>query len=500
MNHFIKTSTQRLIVGLIVSTITATAFAQTVISNWKGATWNKSNLYQINDCTLDLSPFSSRSDEKSWYDFIGESYMRIQGIRLEGSCVNGKLEGDFYIEIDAKSESNYDYGKVSTAIWKGKAADGYPVGIIEHRNSFKKDISKLYCIGEAGCYLKFDHAGEAAAKANKPELMKYLNTTNLLTIESCKNSSVPNPNPLRDETTEFFGECQEMRAITGLIIWKQKNTPFDLSCIEDGKHVPLKEILNTGFRNGKLKCLESISALPMGCFKDGYRGQCNAAGEPDGVGFKYTSTSAGIRIEDHNIYAGMFKEGVASGFGTNYHIGRCGMLGCTGAEIYETGYFLSDAKQFDCRNGLLGCLEEKKRRSAALAAENAQRLKAEKEFASLLKSKNPQTMYLAAGSYGRNGDGYKAKQVYEAIISRFPSSSWAVKANDQLNDTKRSNDAESASSQRQYDAQRSNQEAASKSRIECSIRISHCEDSCRPLSGSSKSACWSSCKSLCNQF
>lgn len=124
----------------------------------------------------------------------------------------------------------------------------------------------------------------------------------------------------------------------------------------------------------------------------------------------------------------------------------------------------------------------------------------EKRLSELLNSGNPQTMYLAAGTFGRNGDSYKAKQVYEAIISRYPSSSWAVKANDQLNDTKRSNDAESAANQRQYNSQRTNQEAESKSKSQCSYRIDKCEDSCRPLSGSSKSACWSSCKSLCNQF
>ena len=129
---------------------------------------------------------------------------------------------------------------------------------------------------------------------------------------------------------------------------------------------------------------------------------------------------------------------------------------------------------------------------------------AERSFSSILNSGNPQTMYLAAGSYERNGEGGKASQIYEAIIAKFPSSSWAVKANDQLNEAKRSSDAQSAANQRQYNAQRASesaaQDAASKARSQCSYRIDKCEDSCRPLSGSSKSACWNSCKSLCNQF
>ena len=124
----------------------------------------------------------------------------------------------------------------------------------------------------------------------------------------------------------------------------------------------------------------------------------------------------------------------------------------------------------------------------------------EKLFKDVINNKNPQTMYLAAGDYQRKDEVSRSWKIYEAIISRFPNSSWAVKANDQLNDSKRSIDAQSAANQRQYDAQRETQDAASKARSQCSYRIDKCEDSCRPLSGSSKSACWSSCKSLCNQF
>jgi hypothetical protein len=124
----------------------------------------------------------------------------------------------------------------------------------------------------------------------------------------------------------------------------------------------------------------------------------------------------------------------------------------------------------------------------------------ERQLRDVVNNKNPQTMYLAAGSYGRNGDSYKAKQVYEAIISRFPSSSWAVKANDQLNETKRSNDAESAASQRQYDAQRASRDADSRSKSQCSVRISQCENTCSGMKGDSWRRCNSGCQSLCSQF
>lgn len=92
-------------------------------------------------------------------------------------------------------------------------------------------------------------------------------------------------------------------------------------------------------------------------------------------------------------------------------------------------------------------------------------------------------MYLAAGSFGRNGDSYKAKQVYEAIISRFPNSGQAVEASYQLTEKKRLNDSESTSSQRQYDAQRASREADKRSKSQCGVRISRYEDTCGGMRG-----------------
>ncbi len=60
----------------------------------------------------------------------------------------------------------------------------------------------------------------------------------------------------------------------------------------------------------------------------------------------------------------------------------------------------------------------------------------DKKFQETLKSEDPQAMYLAAGKYRRNGFGVEAEIIYETIISRFPSSPWAVKANDQLESSK----------------------------------------------------------------
>lgn len=71
-----------------------------------------------------------------------------------------------------------------------------------------------------------------------------------------------------------------------------------------------------------------------------------------------------------------------------------------------------------------------------------------------MNAKDPQAMYLAAGKYEREGDSYSARKVYEQIIDRFPSSTFAAKANDQLLANQRSNRARSDLFQAQQDAQR----------------------------------------------
>lgn len=123
-------------------------------------------------------------------------------------------------------------------------------------------------------------------------------------------------------------------------------------------------------------------------------------------------------------------------------------------------------------------------------AERARRVREEEEskIRNILTNKNPQAMYLAAGAYERSGEISRAKEVYEAIISRFPDSSWAVKSNDQLNANKRANDAESSAQQRIYDE--SNR---------CSARIRSCESSCFSLEGASYGACLKRCQSICSR-
>ena len=67
------------------------------------------------------------------------------------------------------------------------------------------------------------------------------------------------------------------------------------------------------------------------------------------------------------------------------------------------------------------------------AIESEKRRKQEQaRFDAAMNAKDPQAMYLAAGKYEREGDSYSARKVYGQIIDRFPSSTFAAKANDQL--------------------------------------------------------------------
>jgi hypothetical protein len=137
---------------------------------------------------------------------------------------------------------------------------------------------------------------------------------------------------------------------------------------------------------------------------------------------------------------------------------------------------------------------------AKIAREKAERDRAERAFNAALNHKDPQAMYLSAGGYERNGEAYKAQQIYESLILRFPSSQWAVKANDQLNATKRANDAERSAQQRQYEFESARSREDSNAKTQCSIRIDSCKTSCRGMSDSVKYACWNRCESICTQY
>ena len=123
------------------------------------------------------------------------------------------------------------------------------------------------------------------------------------------------------------------------------------------------------------------------------------------------------------------------------------------------------------------------------AIESEKRRKQEQaRFDAAMNAKDPQAMYLAAGKYEREGDSYSARKVYEQIIDRFPSSTFAAKANDQLLANQRSDRARSDLFQAQQDAQRQQGERAFQA---CQEEV----DACNTRTNY-KGKCWRDCNSL----
>lgn len=103
----------------------------------------------------------------------------------------------------------------------------------------------------------------------------------------------------------------------------------------------------------------------------------------------------------------------------------------------------------------------------AQARADKERSLAQAKFQEAISSKSPQKMYISAGTYDRNGDGYRATLLYEAIISRFPDSNWAVKASDQLSAKHREGVAKEAINS-------ANRGASRRAHQQCKIEMASC--------------------------
>lgn len=138
--------------------------------------------------------------------------------------------------------------------------------------------------------------------------------------------------------------------------------------------------------------------------------------------------------------------------------------------------------------GVAQKIAEIKLKEAEKARAQAIEVAEERALQAVLNRKDPQSMYLAAGKYDRDGESSKANQVYERLISRFPSSQWAIKANDQLLQNKRLDSANSARTKEM-----------DKISGQCRERIANCNWSCASLStSSSRDYCRGQCTSLCS--
>ena len=161
-------------------------------------------------------------------------------------------------------------------------------------------------------------------------------------MTACQTAEVPNPNPLADESTSFYGDCRNGKAITGIVVWKIKSQPTAISCLNQEKYEPQNNI------DQFEACKQYWKFLPGYCQKGNYNGQCKN-GVAHGVGFQ--SEGAGNSMFGGgalSIKTGQFENGDLHGYGYYASINGCGAAGCSGNLIKETGWFENGKKILDC--------------------------------------------------------------------------------------------------------------------------------------------------------
>lgn len=162
----------------------------------------------------------------------------------------------------------------------------------------------------------------------------------------CVNAVVPNPNPLPNETTQFYGECEAGKGKGGLTLWLQSGIPFSVSCLRDGKYQDMEQ------------CASYFPLLPGYCKTSNYQGQCKN-GVPDGVGFMSNGD-----IGDRKSWNGQFRQGAGHGYVRYVHNTRsCGFFGgCDGGVDEYNAWYEGGSQVLRCEGGPQGCQK-------ALAAE-----------------------------------------------------------------------------------------------------------------------------------
>lgn len=153
--------------------------------------------------------------------------------------------------------------------------------------------------------------------------------------------------------------------------------------------------------------------------------------------------------------------------------------------------------------------KEYAKEQAEVRAAQAKELALKKKFEGVLKSGNPQQMYLAAVKYENDNEKSQAKSVYLVIMDRFSSSPVAMKAADRLASLKdveaiqSSNFARQRASEDAANAARGARDAAISSAQQnrdisyqrCQEQHNACYNSCNRYSGSAYAKCTSTCVS-----
>lgn len=334
----------------------------------------------------------------------------------------------------------------------------------------------------------------------------------------CVNAVVPNPNPLPNETTQFYGECEAGKGKSGLTLWLQGGEPYELSCLIEGKYTERGQ-------NKAEVCARYFPLLPRYCKVGGYVGQC-LNGVPDGVGIASENDA-------RKTWNGQFRKGASTGY-TNFmnNTRSCGWFGgCEGDITSYSAWFNAGNEVLRCEGGPQGCQKalaaEPVYKNARVAAdayrcdeaealdrkaqamdgqvhsETSQKYgerisyascRSEAAFARARNAKDPQAIYLAASRYESDGERGRAKTLYRLIVDKFETSPIALKAADRLTRLADVEAVETSNSNAAYQVQRSHEETRQSNYQQCINEYSACQSRCDSLgSSSSRSSCRSGC-------
>jgi hypothetical protein len=161
-------------------------------------------------------------------------------------------------------------------------------------------------------------------------------------MEACARASVPNSHPLPHESTDYYGACSGGTATTGVVIWKIRGEPVDISCLSQGSYVSSSTV------DAFEACGTYLPMIPNYCSVGNYKGQC-VDSKPQGVGYM---SSRGSTI---SMKRGMFSNGQLQGYGYSISKGGCGPAGCSGNLLNQVGWFDADVLQTSCSN-FVDCL------------------------------------------------------------------------------------------------------------------------------------------------
>jgi hypothetical protein len=373
-------------------------------------------------------------------------------------------------------------------------------------------------IVEAARTLEKTQQERAAAEKERQEAQVLQQRT-----AGCIAAAVPNPNPLRNETTRFYGDCAGGKAQNGIVMWLQTGQAFGLSCMKSGEYVPSYKVALDEM------CTKFLKLLPSYCGADNYQGQCRE-GKPEGVGILSSSEKVSLGSTTYRAQTGQFRSGKPEGYGSMEAIFGCGFLGCTGGTEGFTGFYENGALKMRCEGGPEGCASAliaepiyKNARAAADAfrcdeaealdrkaqamdgqthSESSQRngerisyssCRSEAGFARSRNSKDPQAIYLAASRYESDGERSRAKTLYRLIVDKFETSPMAIKAADRLTRLADVEAVESSNSNAAYQVQRSQEDARKSNYEQCMNAYSACRSRCDSLPSSSRYSCNSGC-------